>query len=135
MALIEHYVGIKSTHVALVAASGTLFALRGAGVLAGQRWPLQAGWRTLSVLIDVGLLAAGVSLWMALRLTPATSPWLVVKLALLVVYVVLGTFALKRAKTPQARFGWYAAALATFLFMVTVALRHHPLGIFFLPDR
>lgn len=133
MALIEHYAGIKSAHVALVAASGSLFALRGAGVLAGQSWPLQAGWRWLSVLIDVGLLTAGVSLWMALRLTPSTSPWLVVKLALLVVYVVLGSYALKRARTPTARFGFYAAALATLLFMVTVALRHHPLGVFHLP--
>ena len=56
-------------------------------------------------------------------------PWLSVKLGLLVVYVVLGSLALKRARTPRARAAFYAAALATFAFMYFVARAHHPLGI------
>ena len=39
-------------------------------------------------------------------------------------YVVLGTLALKRARAPA-----YAAATACFLFMVSVAVAHHPLGM------
>jgi uncharacterized membrane protein SirB2 len=127
--LAANYLHIKWLHVALVAASGTLFAARGAAVLAGQAWALRLPWRVASVLIDTALLGAGVTLWVVLQLNPATSPWLGVKLALLLVYIVLGSLALKRARTPGARRVTYAAALATFAFMLTVAHFHHPLGV------
>ena len=38
--MIEVYPQIKSVHVAMILASGVLFALRGAGALSGFRWPL-----------------------------------------------------------------------------------------------
>jgi uncharacterized membrane protein SirB2 len=115
--------------VALVAASGTLFAARGAAVLAGQGWALRLPWRVASVLIDTALLGAGVTLWLILQLQLSTSPWLGFKLALLLVYIVLGSLALKRARTAGARRIAFAAALATYAFMITVAHFHHPLGV------
>jgi uncharacterized membrane protein SirB2 len=121
---IELYPQVKLAHMALVASSGTLFALRGAAVLAGQAWPLRKPLRLASVAIDTALLAAGVALWSLLSLDPVRDAWLGVKLLLLVLYVVLGTLALKRARAPA-----YAAAIACFLFMVSVALAHHPLGM------
>jgi uncharacterized membrane protein SirB2 len=79
--------------------------------------------RGACVAIDTLLLAAGVTLWALLSLQPLRDAWLGTKLALLLVYVVLGTLALKRASA------WaYAAALACYLFMVSVALARHPLG-------
>jgi uncharacterized membrane protein SirB2 len=57
------YLLLKHSHVGLVAASGSLFALRGVAVLIGARWPMHAGVRTASVAIDTLLLAAGVSLF------------------------------------------------------------------------
>ena len=123
MALTEFYPQIKAAHIALVAASGMLFACRGAAVLARQRWPMTPPLRAASVAIDTLLLAAGVTLWTLLALQPLRDAWLGTKLALLVLYVTLGTFALKRSRA------WaYAAALACYLFMVSVALMHHPLG-------
>jgi uncharacterized membrane protein SirB2 len=122
------YLTIKSVHVGLVLASGGLFALRGALVLAGHGWAMARPWRMLSYGIDTLLLAAGVTLWVLLSLNPITSPWLATKLLLLVLYVVLGSMALKRARTPAARRASYAAALMVFGFMATVALAHHPLG-------
>ena len=50
--------------------------------------------------------------------------------ALLVLYVVLGMFALRRARTRRARAACYAAALAVFLFVYSIARAHHPLGVF-----
>ena len=50
------------------------------------------------------------------------------KVLLLVLYIVLGTLALKRARTRSARAWCYAAALAVFLFIVSVARAHSPLG-------
>jgi uncharacterized membrane protein SirB2 len=122
------YPQLKSAHIVLVLASGGLFALRGALVLAGQGWAMARPWRLLSYGIDTLLLAAGVMLWAGLSLSPVASPWLGVKLLLLVLYVVLGSLALKRARTPAARCASYAAALGVYLFMASVARAHDPLG-------
>ena len=123
MTLAEFYPHIKSAHIAFVAASGALFALRGAAVLAGRAWPLARALRVASVAIDTLLLAAGATLWALLALHPLRDAWLGSKLALLVLYVVLGTVALKHRRA------WaYAAALTCYLFMISIALAHHPLG-------
>jgi uncharacterized membrane protein SirB2 len=123
------YPGIKAAHVGLVIASGALFAARGALVLAGRSWAMARSWRLLSYAIDTVLLSAGVTLWAVLSLHPVSHPWLGTKLLLLVLYIMLGSLALKRARTPAAQRVSYAAALGVYLCMVSVALAHHPLGI------
>ncbi len=128
MMLAEFYLHIKMVHVALVSASGLLFALRGAAVLAGHSWPLRRALRLSSVAIDSALLAAGLVLWSLLALQPLRDPWLGAKLLLLLLYIVLGSLALKRARTQHGRAWAYVAALVCYLSMVSVALTHHPLG-------
>jgi uncharacterized membrane protein SirB2 len=128
MMLAEFYPHIKTAHVALVSASGLLFAVRGAAVLAGHAWPLRGALRVTSVAIDSALLAAGVVLWSLLALQPLRDPWLGTKLLLLLLYIALGSLALKRARTQRGRALAYAAALACYLHMASVALAHHPLG-------
>lgn len=127
--MLAFYLQIKAVHVAAVLASGGLFALRGGLVLAGVRWAMAAPLRYLSYGIDTVLLTAALMLLTALKLNPFVVPWLSVKLALLVLYVVLGSLALKRARSRRARAGFYLAALATFGFMYFVARAHHPLGL------
>lgn len=122
------YSPLKLAHIGLVLVSGGLFALRGALVLAGQSWAMARPWRLLSYGIDTLLLTAGVTLWILLSLNPVASPWLGVKLLLLVLYIVLGSLALKRARAPAARRASYAGALMVYLFMASVAISHHPLG-------
>jgi uncharacterized membrane protein SirB2 len=123
------YPAIKHLHITLVAASGLLFAVRGGAVLAGQNWAMRKPWRWLSYGIDTLLLGAGVTLWMTLAINPVHSPWLATKLMLLVVYILLGSLALKRAPTPAAQRLSFVAALAVYGFMVSVAWTHHPLGV------
>lgn len=125
----DWYSHLKSTHIGLVLVSGGLFALRGALVLAGQSWAMAKPWRMLSYGIDTLLLAAGVTLWVSLSLNPVASPWLGAKLLLLVLYIVLGSLALKRARTPAARRASYVGALIVYLFMASVASSRHPLGL------
>lgn len=60
---------------------------------------MQRGWRYLSVSIDAPLLLAANSLWALLGYHPLQQTWLGLKLVLLVVYIVLGSFALKRGPT------------------------------------
>ncbi len=59
---------------------------------------------------------------------PGGQPLVGTKLLLLVLYIVLGSLALKRAKAPAARRASYAGALMVYMFMGSVALSHHPLG-------
>lgn len=129
MPSIEFYPTLKLVHVGLVAGSGLLFAARGAAVLAGQAWPLHRPWRRLSVGIDTLLLAAGIGLWWLLALHPVRSPWLGVKLLLLLLYIALGTLAIRRGRSAATRRASYAAALLTYGFIVSVAWAHHPLGL------
>ncbi len=60
--MIEFYPQIKYLHIALVLASGVIFALRGAGVLAGMRWPHWLPVRWTSYTVDTALLTAALML-------------------------------------------------------------------------
>jgi uncharacterized membrane protein SirB2 len=130
--MIEFYPQIKAVHIAMVIASGFLFALRGAGVLAGMRWPMRLPVKLLSYSIDTTLLTAALMLFTILPHAMFSNGWLAAKLVLLVVYIGLGTFALKRGRTPRTRAVTYVAALCVFAFIVSIARAHHPLGVFFM---
>jgi len=130
MTLAAWYPQIKQAHIGLVALSGTVFVLRGAAVLGGQAWPMARWLRVATMVVDSALLSAGVLLWAVLALNPLRDGWLAAKLALVVAYIVVGTFALRRAPTPAARAASYAAALVLLALVVGVALAHHPLGWF-----
>src|SRR6185295_4981010 len=99
----EFYPEIRWVHICAVIASGSLFILRGAGVLAGARWPMWAPLRYLTYTVDTVLLTAALMLVTILHQYPFVQAWLTVKVLLLVVYIVLGTFALKRARTQRGR--------------------------------
>ncbi len=120
---------VKHAHMALVTVSVLLFALRGAGVLARMPWPMLPPVRHASVLIDVALLAAGVWLWVQLGVALPDAPWLLTKLLLLPLYVVLGSYALKRAKSLRQKAVCYVLALLTVGHMVSVAIAKHPVGV------
>lgn len=124
------YPWLKPLHVGLLALSVSVFSTRGLAVLAGQAWPMRPWARALGPVIDTLLLTSGCLLWWLLQLNPLQAHWLGAKLVLLVVYVGLGTAALKWARTVAARALFLGAALAVAAFMVSVALRHHPAGVF-----
>lgn len=127
--MIEFYPQIKWVHVAAVIASGGLFALRGVGTLSGAAWPMWAPLRYLTYTVDTVLLTAALMLATILHQYPFVHGWLTLKVLLLVAYIVLGTFALRRARTRSTRAWCFAAALLVYLFIVSVARAHHPLGI------
>ena len=127
--MIEFYPQIKCVHITAVTCSGVLFALRGAALLAGARWVMAAPLRYLSYVIDTALLAAAIALTLLLNQYPFLHAWLTVKVLLLVVYIVLGSFALKRGRTPLVRLACYLSAMAVYLFIASVAVWHDPRGL------
>jgi len=128
--MIEFYPEIRLVHIWAVTASGLLFAMRGAAVMLGAQWPRWDSVRALSYSIDTILLTAALMLMTIVQQYPFTDDWLTVKLTLLVVYIAFGTMALRRGAAPQRRLWYLGAAIATFAYIVGVALAHHPLGFF-----
>lgn len=125
------YSVIRAVHIGAVAFSGLLFFVRGLllnvfGVVAAMAGPV----RWLSYVVDTILLLAAVSLTVIVRQFPLVDGWLTAKVLLLVVYIGLGSFALKRGRTRRARTLCWIAALAVFLMIVGIALTHNPLGPF-----
>lgn len=125
--MIEFYPQIKHMHIMMVLLSGALFAVRGAGMLFGAKWPKASPLRWTSMAIDTTLLTAALMLLTVLPMAMFANGWLAMKLGLLVVYVVLGMLALKRE---HLRPLLYTLALLTYGWMYSIARAHHPLGIF-----
>jgi len=128
--MIEFYTQIKFVHVAAVFLSGSLFALRGLLMLARSRCTNHLALRYLSYVLDTTLLTAALMLVTILRQYPFVQSWLTVKVLLLLVYIVLGSLALRRGRTRTAQVTCYLAALLVFAFIVSVARAHNPWGMF-----
>ena len=127
--LIAFYPQIKWVHIAAISASGSLFALRGALVQARRpTWAMAAPVRYLGDSIDPVLLTAALMLLTLLPGAMFANGWLTLKLVLVAAYVVLGSLALKRGRTPRMRRACFVAALLVFLTIIGIALAHHPLG-------
>lgn len=128
MSLIFLYPALKIVHLCTVALSGSLFVFRGLCVLSGVLQRHRLRLNRLSYLIDTVLLASAVGLLVVLSMNPLKTPWLMVKLVLLLVYIVLGSLALKRARSPRRRLLAFVAAVVCFLLMIGIARAHSPWG-------
>lgn len=126
----EFYTQIRSIHIGAVIASGSLFVLRAfAANFMSAQWPSALPVRILSWAIDTMLLTAALMLMTIVRQFPFVDSWLTMKVLLLIVYIVIGWFAF-RADRKSVRLMSTGAAIAVFVFIITVARAHNPLGIF-----
>lgn len=117
---------LKQLHLATIALSLALFLLRGAWMMAASPM-LQARWvRVVPHIIDTLLLASGIGLAVLIQQYPLIHGWLTAKVFALILYIVLGTLALKRGKTRAQRIAAWFAALGVFGYIVAVALAHDP---------
>ena len=120
------YQTIKHVHLTAAALSLALFVLRGAWrAVSPER--LAARWvRVVPHVIDTVLLAS--ALWLAWQVGSGAASWITAKVVALLAYIVLGSFALKRGRTPGTRAAAFFAALATFGYIVSVAIAKSPWG-------
>ncbi len=126
--MVEFYPQIKQFHIFVALLSGAIFAVRGAFVLAGARWPQALPVKWLSYAVDTALLTAALMLLTILPWAMFANGWLLTKVMLIVVYVVLGVFALRRGRTRRTRAACYVLALLVFGAIYGIARAHHPLG-------
>jgi len=127
--MIEFYPQLKFAHVLCVVLSGSLFALRGAMMLANSALANHWTLRFASYTINTALLTAALMLVVTLHQYPFVQPWLTVKVMLIAVYVALGSIALRSGRTRAQRTACFGAALAIFLFIASIAHAHNPLGL------
>ncbi len=126
----QWYLALRHAHITLAACSVALFALRGLLMLTGSS-RVNAPWLKFpSYAIDTLLLTAALILMTVIHQYPYQSAWLTVKVGLLVVYIVLGSLALRPGRSRGFRAAAFVAALVTIGGVVSVALTHHPLGVF-----
>jgi uncharacterized membrane protein SirB2 len=123
------YYWVKQVHMYSVLLSFALFLARGAWVLTGRSLPRHPLLRALPHTVDTVLLTSALWLTTIIQQYPFSHGWLTVKVLLLLVYIVLGSLALRRAPSRRWRAAAFAGAVATFLFLYSVARFHHPLGI------
>jgi uncharacterized membrane protein SirB2 len=121
---------LKVIHVTAAVVSYALFVVRGIWMINGSprlglRWV-----RIVPHVNDTLLLAAAIWMTLLLREYPGTHDWLTAKVTGLLVYIGLGTMALKRGRTRRARIAAWLAAQAVFFYIVAVALTRNPLPWF-----
>ncbi len=122
------YLALKHLHLTTVILSFALFVLRGLWMLVDSP-QLQRRWvRIAPHLIDTALLASAIGLTLILQQYPFVNGWLTTKVLALIVYIVLGGVALRHGPTRAIRATAWVAALATFGYIVSVALTRQPLG-------
>ena len=122
------YLALKHFHITCVVLSGVGFALRGGWALAGSPLARARLTRVLPHVVDSCLLLSDIGLaWMAGQY-PFVHGWLTAKIVGLLAYIGLGMLALKPGRPMALRRAAFAGALATFGWIVSVALSKNPLG-------
>jgi uncharacterized membrane protein SirB2 len=121
-----YYSLLKQLHLTTIALTLALFILRGVWMMTASP-RLQAPWvRIVPHINDTLLLTSGIGLAVLIRQYPLVHGWLTAKFFALILYIALGTFALKRGKTRGQRITAWIGALLVFGYMVAVAITHDP---------
>lgn len=120
------YWPLKYAHLALALLSLTGFLLRGLWMVRGTALLDHRIVRTVPHVVDTLFLLSGIALVLTLSLPVMQSPWLLAKFAGLVVYVVLGSIALRRGPTLAVRQIAFVGALSAFAYIVGAAVSKSP---------
>lgn len=121
------YTSVKILHLGSVLLSYSLFVLRGLWVLRASPVMQQRWVKIAPHIIDTVLLGSAVALAVLLGISPFVAPWLAAKIIALLLYIVLGSIALKRGKTRRMQLIAWLAAQAIFFYIVLTALAHDPM--------
>ena len=121
------YMMAKHLHMTAVGLSILLFVFRfiwsqfDASVLS-KKWV-----KILPHIVDTVLLASAIWLCVILSQYPFVNAWLTFKVVGVVLYIVFGLFALKKAKTTMGKWSFFVAALAVLMSTAMVAVTKQPL--------
>jgi uncharacterized membrane protein SirB2 len=120
------YDSLKLLHILCVLVSILFFVYRYQRLLRYPEQRLSAAMRVLPHINDTVLLAAAIGMLVVLRLNPISAPWLLIKIAALLVYIVLGSLCFRAMPGARAQQRFFVLALLTFVIIVSVALGKFP---------
>lgn len=115
---------IKLIHVATAFISISLFIVRGLWVFRDSPMMTKKWVKIVPHINDTILLTTAIILAVTIQQYPFVDSWLTAKFSALIVYIILGMFALKRAKEIKNKALFFILALLTFSYIVGVALTH-----------
>ena len=116
------YLAVKHLHITSAVISGSFFIIRGLWKMRDSAMLQQRWVRIVPHLVDTILLASALTMAYWSGQYPFQQNWLTAKLLALLAYIVLGTIALKRGKTPASRAVAFVAAMSVFGYILAVAL-------------
>jgi uncharacterized membrane protein SirB2 len=120
------YTIVKNAHITFAVISISLFILRAFWSVT-ESAKLQQRWAKIAPHInDTLLLSCAVYLMMTTGQYPFADHWLTAKFIALLVYIATGTIAIKRGKTAGMRLLFSLLAVATFSYIVAVAVTRTP---------
>lgn len=116
-------------HMIAATVSGLYFFARGSFLLLGADWPKQKLVKITSYIIDTILLTAAIILCF---ISPAdfSNGWLHAKIFLVVIYILLGVFAMREKLSKPIRISLFLLAIFIFINILGIAIHHSPLGWF-----
>lgn len=120
------YYWVKMAHIATVSFTIPFFALRFYWMLQHPHLVQKPLVKYIAMWNDILLLAAGITLAVMSHQYPFQEPWLTAKLIGLLIYIVCGALALKRAKSRIMRIYFGLLALLCVGYIVSVALSRTP---------
>lgn len=123
------YAALKHLHISCATLSYLLFLWR--GILMLRQSPvLRRRWIKITPhLIDTVLLASAIALAYTIRQYPFADTWLTAKFFALLLYITLGSIALKYGKQRTTRIAAWLGAQAVFAYIVLVAITHDPVPL------
>lgn len=113
---------IKLIHVGTAFISISLFIVRGIWVLRDSPMMKKKWLKIVPHINDTILFTTAIILAITIHQYPFVDSWLTAKFSALIIYIILGMFALKRAKLKKNKVLFFILALMMFAYIVGVAV-------------
>ena len=113
---------IKNLHLSIIVISVLLFILRFIWTLTQSQMMEKKWLKIVPHVVDSGLLLSALALCVMLGQYPFVDPWLTEKMLGLLMYIFMGTIALKTGKTGFMRAVGFVGALSWLAFMGVIAI-------------
>ena len=120
------YLILKAIHIVAAMTTISGFLLRGYWMLTESDKLQHRVTRIVPHVVDTVFLLSGIAMVWMLHLNAFTQPWLIAKFTGLIAYILLGTIAIKRGRTPQIRVIAMVGAVSIFAYIAGVALTKSP---------
>ncbi len=116
----------KLIHISCACLSITGFSIRGYWMLSGSPLFQHKLTKILPHMVDSLLLISAIAMLVSWKLNPLDHPWVMAKIAALLVYIGLGMFAFRFGKSKNQKVMAWLAALLTVIYIVQTAITKNP---------